>query len=121
VVQELVDAGVIRAEDAETHPDSNVIITRVSVSTSRLSRTTAVPVREAAPAVVFGRPDEGVDAEGISRLAAGRSAEETALALVEVARGWRPRQHHRHRDRRAREPGLGEFENTIPALHPPIL
>ena len=125
VVQELVDAGVIRAEDAETHPDSNVITRAVGFNVEAVPDYWVVPVREGLRLLLCsdGLTKE-LDAEGISGLlAAGRSAEETALALVEAALDGGGRDNITAIVIDVLESsGLGEFENTIPRTAPtPIL
>jgi serine/threonine protein phosphatase PrpC len=45
VVQEMVDAGLLRAEDAEGHPDSNVITRAVGFDTEQSPDYWRVPAR----------------------------------------------------------------------------
>ena len=117
VVQELVDAGVIRAEDAESHPDSNVITRAVGFNIEAVPDYWVVPVREGVRLLVCsdGLTKE-LDVEAIRlHLAAGLAAEETALALVAAALEGGGRDNITTIVIDVLETsGLGEFENTIP-------
>ncbi len=121
VVQELVDAGVIRAEDAESHPDSNVITRAVGFNVEAVPDYWVVPVRAGLRLLVCsdGLTKE-LDAEAIRLyLAAGLSAEETAVALVEAALEGGGRDNITTIVIDVLETsGLGEFENTIPRTSP---
>lgn len=121
VVQELVDAGVIRAEDAETHPDSNVITRAVGFNVEAIPDYWVVPVRVGSRLLLCsdGLTKE-LDAEGIRlHLAAGLSAEETALALIGAALEGGGRDNITTIVIDVLESsGLGEFENTIPRTSP---
>lgn len=121
VVQELVDAGVIRAEDAEAHPDSNVITRAVGFNVEAVPDYWVVPVRAGLRLLLCsdGLTKE-LDAEGIRRhLAAGLSAEETALALIDAALEGGGRDNITTIVIDVLESsGLGEFENTIPRTAP---
>lgn len=121
VVQELVDAGVIRAEDAESHPDSNVITRAVGFNVEAVPDYWVVPVRAGLRLLVCsdGLTKE-LDAEAIRlHLAAGLSAEETAVALVEAALEGGGRDNITTIVIDVLETsGLGEFENTIPRTSP---
>lgn len=121
VVQELVDAGVIRAEDAETHPDSNVITRAVGFNVEAIPDYWVVPVRTGLRLLLCsdGLTKE-LDAEGIrDLLAAGLPADETALALVDAALEGGGRDNITTIVIDVLESsGLGEFENTIPRTSP---
>ncbi len=87
VVQELVDAGVIRAEDSESHPDSNVITRAVGFNAEALPDYWVVPVRTGLRLLLCsdGLTKE-LDNEQIRvNLAAALSPAETAQALVDAA------------------------------------
>jgi len=121
VVQELVDAGAIRAEDAESHPDSNVITRAVGFNIEAVPDYWVVPVRKGLRLLLCsdGLTKE-LDTQDISRhLAAGRSAEETAHALVDAALEGGGRDNITTIVIDVLESsGLGEFENTIPRTSP---
>ncbi|MET4704335.1 protein phosphatase 2C domain-containing protein [Frigoribacterium sp. UYMn621] len=121
VVQELVDAGIIRAEDAEAHPDSNVITRAVGFNVEAVPDYWVVPVREGDRLLLCsdGLTKE-LDAEAIRRhLAAGDSAEATANALVDAALEAGGRDNITTIVIDVLESsGLGEFENTIPRTSP---
>ena len=121
VVQELVDAGVIRAEDAESHPDSNVITRAVGFNIEAVPDYWVVPVRAGLRLLVCsdGLTKE-LDVEAIRvHLAAGLAAEETAVALVEAALESGGRDNITTIVIDVLETfGLGEFENTIPRTSP---
>ena len=117
VVQELVDAGVIGPEDAESHPDSNVITRAVGFNVEAIPDYWVVPVREGLRLLVCsdGLTKE-LDVEAIRQiLAAGVPAEETACALVAAALEGGGRDNITTIVIDVLETfGLGEFENTIP-------
>ncbi|MFM9919895.1 PP2C family protein-serine/threonine phosphatase [Lacisediminihabitans sp. H27-G8] len=121
VVQELVDAGIIRAEDAEAHPDSNVITRAVGFNVEAVPDYWVVPVREGDRLLLCsdGLTKE-LDAEAIRRhLAADGSAEATAIALVDAALEGGGRDNITTIVIDVLESsGLGEFENTIPRTSP---
>jgi protein phosphatase len=87
VVQELVDAGLIRAEDAEFHPDSNVITRAVGFNAAPLPDYWLVPIRAGLRLLLCsdGLTKE-LDSERIRlHLAAALAPAETAQALVDAA------------------------------------
>lgn len=87
VVQEMVDAGVLRAEDAESHPDSNVITRAVGFNVDAVPDYWMLPLRKGLRLLLCsdGLTKE-VDFERIHlHLAAALSASETAQALVDAA------------------------------------
>jgi serine/threonine protein phosphatase PrpC len=121
VVQELVDAGVIRAEDAESHPDSNVITRAVGFNMDAIPDYWVVPVRRGLRLLICsdGLTKE-VDREGLRlHLAAARSAQETALDLVgaALAAGGRDNITAIVVDV-VDSTGIGETDNTIPRTGP---
>ena len=121
VVQELIEAGIIRAEDAENHPDSNVITRAVGFNVEAIPDYWVVPVRTGLRLLLCsdGLTKE-LDVEAIRcHLAAGLSAEATALALVEAALDGGGRDNITTIVIDVLESsGLGEFENTIPRTSP---
>lgn len=87
VVQELVAAGLIAAEDAEEHPESNVITRAVGFNSAPRPDFWVIPVRKGLRLLVCsdGLTKE-VDDEHIRlHLAAGLTPIETAQALVDAA------------------------------------
>jgi serine/threonine protein phosphatase PrpC len=87
VVQELVDAGLIAAADAESHPESNVITRALGFHDEPLPDIWRVPVRTGLRLLICS---DGLTKElGHERLrlhlAAGMTAGETASALVDAA------------------------------------
>ena len=87
VVQELVDAGTITKDEAERHPDSNIITRAVGFNSRPAADLWFVPLRSGLRLLLCsdGLTKE-VDDERIRvHLAAGLSAEATAQALVEAA------------------------------------
>ena len=87
VVQELVAAGLIRREDAESHPESNVITRAVGFNAEPRTDFWAVPVRKGLRLLLCsdGLTKE-VDDEHIRlHLAAGLAPLATAEALVDAA------------------------------------
>jgi PPM family protein phosphatase len=87
VVQELVDAGMIEAEDAESHPDSNVITRALGFRDDPRPDLVMVPARAGLRLMICsdGLTKELADDRIRLHLAAGLSAEETAGALVDAA------------------------------------
>lgn len=87
VVQELVDAGRITREEAERHPDSNVITRAVGFNAEPLADLWLVPVRQGLRLLVCsdGLTREVDDAELALQLGAGLSPHDTAGALVAAA------------------------------------
>ncbi len=87
VVQELVDAGMITAEEAEQHPDSNIITRAVGFNAEPLTDYWLIPVREGMRLLVCSdglTKEVGFDALQ-EQLAARLPADETATRLVDVA------------------------------------
>jgi serine/threonine protein phosphatase PrpC len=87
VVQELVAAGLIRAEDADAHPESNVITRAVGFNAEPRTDFWAVPVRKGLRLLLCsdGLTKE-IDDEHIRlHLAAGLSPLETAQSLIDAA------------------------------------
>lgn len=87
VVQELVDAGLIAAEDAERHPESNVITRALGFHDEPLPDIWRVPVRAGMRLLICsdGLTKELADDRLRLHLAAGMPAGETASALVDAA------------------------------------
>ena len=87
VVQELVDAGLIRAEDAEFHPDSNVITRAVGFNAEPRPDWWVLPVTAGTRILVCsdGLTREADDATLAYHLGSGSTASETAAALVSAA------------------------------------
>lgn len=87
VVQELVDAGVISAEDAESHPDSNVITRALGFRDDPRPDVVMVPARSGLRLMICsdGLTKELGDERIRLHLAAGMPADETASALVDAA------------------------------------
>ena len=121
VVQELVDAGVIRAEDAETHPDSNVITRAVGFNVEAIPDYWVVPVSEGIRLLVCsdGLTKELASEDIRRHLAAGLPPEQTAVALVDAAveRGGRDNVTTIVIDV-LESSGFGELENTLPRTSP---
>ncbi len=87
VVQELVAAGLIRAEDADAHPESNVITRAVGFNAEPRTDFWAVPVRKGLRLLLCsdGLTKE-IDDEHIRlHLAAGLTPLETARSLIDAA------------------------------------
>jgi serine/threonine protein phosphatase PrpC len=87
VVQELVDAGALSKDEAEHHPDSNIITRAVGFGAIPVADYRLVPVRAGVRLLICS---DGLTKElGEDRLrlhlAAGMSAAETASALVDAA------------------------------------
>lgn len=87
VVQELVDAGLIRREDAEFHPDSNVITRAVGFNVEPFADVWLIPVRIGTRLLICsdGLTREVDDSRLLGQLSAGLGAQETADALVAAA------------------------------------
>ncbi|MCY7411697.1 MAG: protein phosphatase 2C domain-containing protein [Salinibacterium sp.] len=87
VVQELVDSGVLTPEEAQNHPDSNVITRAVGFNAQPSPDYWMIPMSAGMRLVICsdGLTKE-LDAERIRlHLAAGLSPEHTAAALVDAA------------------------------------
>ncbi|WP_349898480.1 PP2C family protein-serine/threonine phosphatase [Parafrigoribacterium soli] len=87
VVQELVDAGIISEEDAESHPDGNIITRAVGFNAEPMPDHWLLPLRAGLRLLLCS---DGLSKEvGSERLrlhlASGLSASETAQALVDAA------------------------------------
>jgi serine/threonine protein phosphatase PrpC len=121
VVQELVDAGVIRAEDAETHPDSNVITRAVGFNIESIPDYWVVPVRKGIRLLLCsdGLTKELASEDIRRHLAAGLPPAQTAIALVDAAveRGGRDNITTIVIDV-LESSGFGEPENTVPRTAP---
>jgi serine/threonine protein phosphatase PrpC len=121
VVQELVDAGVIRAEDAETHPDSNVITRAVGFNIESIPDYWVVPVRKGIRLLLCsdGLTKELASEDIRRHLAAGLPPAQTAIALVDAAveRGGRDNITTIVIDV-LESSGSGEPENTVPRTAP---
>lgn len=87
VVQELVDAGVLTAQEAEQHPESNVITRAVGFSETPRPDLWMVPVRAGMRLLICsdGLTKELGDDRLRLHLAAGMPASETASALIDAA------------------------------------
>lgn len=87
VVQELVDAGVLTAEDAEKHPDSNVITRALGFRDDPRPDVVMVPVSAGLRLLICsdGLTKELGDERIRMHLAMGMTAGETAGALVDAA------------------------------------
>lgn len=87
VVQELVDAGVISAEEAETHPESNVITRAVGFREEPRPDVWLLPMRAGMRLLLCsdGLTKELSDHRIREHLANGHSAAATADALLEEA------------------------------------
>ena len=87
VVQELVAAGLIAAEDAEEHPESNVITRAVGFNSAPRPDFWVIPVRKGLRLLVCsdGLTKEVDDKHIRLHLAAGLTPIETAQALVDAA------------------------------------
>ncbi|MEY2849647.1 MAG: hypothetical protein RI885_2314 [Actinomycetota bacterium] len=87
VVQELVDAGLIRAEDAEFHPDSNVITRAVGFNAEPIADFWMLPARTGLRLLICsdGLTRE-VDSGSLRHyLGLGSSPQDTASALIAAA------------------------------------
>lgn len=87
VVQELVAAGLIRPEDADSHPESNVITRAVGFNTDPRIDFWAVPARKGLRLLLCsdGLTKEVSDEQIRTCLAAGLAPLATAEALVDAA------------------------------------
>jgi protein phosphatase len=87
VVQEMVDAGVLAAEEAENHPESNVITRALGFRDDPRPDVTMVPVQRGLRLLVCsdGLTKELDDDRIRLHLAAGLTAAATAGALVDAA------------------------------------
>jgi len=87
VVQELVDAGVIPPEMAESHPESNVITRALGFHDEPLPDIWRVPAREGMRLLICsdGLTKELGDDRLRLHMAAGTPAAETASALIDAA------------------------------------
>ncbi|CAN5316947.1 protein phosphatase 2C domain-containing protein [soil metagenome] len=87
VVQELVDAGTLSAEDAENHPDSNVITRALGFRDDPRPDVWMIPARTGMRLLICsdGLTKELGDDRIRLHLASGMSAGETASALVDAA------------------------------------
>jgi protein phosphatase len=87
VVQEMVDAGLISAKDAETHPDNNIITRAVGFNADPIPDYWLVPVRAGLRLLICsdGLNKEVGDERLRLHLAAGLGAGETARALIDAA------------------------------------
>ena len=87
VVQELVDAGVIAPEMADSHPESNVITRALGFHDEPLPDIWRVPARANLRLLICsdGLTKEVGDDRIRLHLASGMSAAETASALVDAA------------------------------------
>ncbi|MFP7760785.1 PP2C family protein-serine/threonine phosphatase [Marisediminicola sp. LYQ134] len=87
VVQELVDAGLISKEDAEFHPDSNVITRAVGFNALPVADLWMIPVRAGLRLLVCsdGLTREVDDDEIADLLAEGPDPQDAAEALVAAA------------------------------------
>lgn len=87
VVQELVDAGMISAGEAEQHPDSNIITRAVGFNTDPVTDYWLIPLRKGMRLLVCsdGLTKEVEFDQLEQQLAAGHPAETTASLLVDAA------------------------------------
>lgn len=87
VVQEMVDAGLLDARDAEDHPDSNVITRAVGFREPPRPDVWMIPVRSGMRLLLCsdGLTKEIDDREIRRHLAAGGTAAETADGLMDAA------------------------------------
>lgn len=87
VVQELVDAGLLRPEDAESHPDSNIITRAVGFNAEPMADLWMVPLRAGLRLLICsdGLTREVSDPQLRAALAAGTGPQETAATLIEAA------------------------------------
>ena len=86
-MQELVDAGLIAAEDADSHPESNVITRALGFHDEPLPDIWRISARPGMRLLICsdGLTKELGDERLRLHLAAGMSAAETASALVDAA------------------------------------
>ncbi|MBC7724419.1 MAG: serine/threonine-protein phosphatase [Burkholderiaceae bacterium] len=87
VVQELVDAGLLRPEEAEAHPDSNIITRAVGFNAEPIADVWLIPVRRGNRLLICsdGLTREVSDERLRDFLAEGLDAEETAATLIAAA------------------------------------
>jgi protein phosphatase len=87
VVQELVDAGIIDASEAESHPESNVITRALGFRDDPRPDVVMVPARAGLRLLICsdGLTKELGDDRIRLHLAAGMPADETAGALIDAA------------------------------------
>ncbi|MDQ1577376.1 MAG: family protein phosphatase [Microbacteriaceae bacterium] len=87
VVQELVDAGLIDAADAESHPDSNIITRAVGFDAEPMPDYWMIPIKLGLRMLLCsdGLTKEVNHERLRQHLAAGLSAKETASALIDAA------------------------------------
>jgi protein phosphatase len=87
VVQELVDAGTLTRDEAEHHPDSNIITRAVGFNARPLADFWMLPLKSGLRLLVCsdGLTKEVGDERIRLHLAAGLTADETAGALVDAA------------------------------------
>ena len=87
VVQELVSAGLLRPEDAEFHPDSNVITRAIGFNETPMPDYWLLPVEVGTRLIVCsdGLTKEIDDARIAEILGEGAPARQAAVALVEAA------------------------------------
>ena len=87
VVQEMVDAGLIHADDAESHPDSNVITRAVGFRDDPRPDIWMLPVRPGMRLLLCsdGLTKEVSDTHIKGHLSTGSSAAETADELMDAA------------------------------------
>jgi len=89
VVQELVDSGAITKEQAEQHPDSNVITRAIGFNEVPAPDLWMIPVTEGLRLMVCsdGLTKELSDEDIRLHLADGKPSKETARGLVDAALG----------------------------------
>jgi protein phosphatase len=87
LVQEMVDSGLLAAEDAEGHPESNVITRAVGFDESPIPDLWMMPVRAGQRILVCsdGLTKEIRDSDIARILAEGGTARDTVRALVAAA------------------------------------
>jgi protein phosphatase len=87
VVQEMVDSGLLSRDDAEFHPDSNIITRAVGFHSQPTPDLWMIPVRTGLRLLICsdGLTKELSDERIRLHLAAGLTAVETAGALVDAA------------------------------------
>lgn len=87
VVQEMVDAGMLSKDDAEFHPDSNIITRAVGFNSQPTPDLWMIPVHPGLRLLICsdGLTKEVSDERIRLHLAAGMPASETAAALVDAA------------------------------------
>jgi serine/threonine protein phosphatase PrpC len=87
VVQELVDSGVLTREQAENHPDSNVITRAIGFNELPAPDYWMIPVTEGLRLLICsdGLTKELSDDDIRSHLVAGRTARDTAHDLLDAA------------------------------------